>query len=106
MDCRTILATKYKTGDIVFPSAIGRMLGISVAEAYHVLEGCKNDALVKVLYMMRCPLCGTIFGHRLYSLNEVTEYIENCYGEIACEHCDQYFVPKIDDDIVVYYEKM
>ena len=106
MNCRMILETKYKAGDIVFPSAIGRMLGISVGDAYRVLESCKNDGLVRVLYMMRCPICGTIFGRRFYSLNEVTEYVDDCYGEVACEHCDQYFVPKIDDNIVVYYEKI
>lgn len=74
---------------------------------------CVSTGIVRELYMFRCPLCGNITGHRFYSMNEVKKYLDDNYGEVSCQHCDQYFVPRIDNstvsgitDVVLYYEKL
>lgn len=74
---------------------------------------CVNTGIVRELYMFRCPLCGNITGHRFYSMNEVKKYLDGNYGEVSCQYCDQYFVPRIDNstvsgitDVVRYYEKL
>ena len=45
-------------------------------------------------------------------MNEVKKYLDGNYGEVSCQYCDQYFVPRIDSsvsgitDVVRYYEKL
>ena len=74
---------------------------------------CVRTGIVRELYMFRCPLCGNITGYRFYSMNEVKKYFDGNYGEVSCQYCDQYFVPRIDNntgsgitDVVRYYEKL
>lgn len=103
---------KYRTGDIVFPSVILRNCIVERSVEQDMCE-CGVEGLVRELYMFRCPLCGNITGHRFYSMNEVKKYLDDNYGEVSCQHCDQYFVPRIDNgitnssaDLVLYYEKL
>lgn len=102
---------KYRTGDIIFPSVILRNCIVEQSVEQDMCE-CVSAGIVRELYVFMCPLCGNITGHRFYSMNEVKKYLDDSYGEVSCQYCDQYFVPRIDNgtdntaDVVLYYEKL
>lgn len=79
---------KYRKGDIVYPSAVARYLGIAVEKAYKLLEG-RSDV---------CPFCSHLVK-RWYSISDLPDD-----EEIGCEHCDTVFT-LTKYDIVVLYEK-
>lgn len=92
----------YKQKNIIYPRAIARHFGISLNEAYKKLEDykAKNQDIVN-LYMIKCPVCNRIaYNERFYSINAIdTDY------EIGCNHCDCEFIPNIENDVMVLYEK-
>ena len=86
---------KYRKGDIVYPSAVARYLGIAVEKAYKLLEG-RND--VCPIFVVRCPFCSHLVK-RWYSISDLPDD-----EEIGCEQCDTVFT-LTKYDIVVLYEK-
>lgn len=86
---------KYRKGNIVYPSAVARYLGIAVEKAYKLLEG-RND--VCPIFVIRCPCCSHI-AKRWYSISDLPGD-----EEIGCKHCDTVFTPT-KYDIIVLYEK-
>ena len=86
---------KYRKGDIVYPSAVARYLGIAVEKAYKLLEG-RSD--VCPIFVVRCPFCSHLVK-RWYSISDLPDD-----EEIGCEHCDTVFTPT-KYDIIVLYEK-
>lgn len=73
---------KYRKGDIVYPSAVARYLGIAVEKAYKLLER-RND--VCPIFVVQCPFCSHLVK-RWYSIRDLPDD-----EEIGCEHCDTVF---------------
>jgi len=90
----------YKPGNIIYPAAIARHLGISVADTYSKLddyEKMHND----IQKMLRCPKCGQFLAGRYQAI--VDMYSKS---EVVCDHCDSMFVPNPETDGYVVYLKM
>lgn len=90
--------SKYKSKDIIYPNAVAIYLDIPLKEAYEI---CKNRQDLKPLYMILCPACNHILPIRYYSIADVDTDMET-----ECNHCGYEFLPDIDKDIYVYYEKI
>lgn len=92
----------YKPGNIIYPAAIARHLGISVADTYSKLddyEKMHND--IQKIYLLRCPKCGQFLAGRYQAI--VDMYSKS---EVVCDHCDSMFVPNQETDGYVVYLKM
>ena len=89
---------KYKSKDIIYPNAVAIYLDIPLKEAYEI---CKNRQDLKPLYMILCPACNHILPIRYYSIVGVDTDMET-----ECNHCGYEFLPDIDRDVYVYYEKI
>lgn len=91
----------YKSGNIIYPAAVARHLGISVADTYSILddyEKMHND--IQKIYLLRCPKCGMFLAGRYKAI--VDMYSES---EVGCDHCDATFVPNPEKDGYVVYLK-
>lgn len=89
----------YKTKDIVYPGAVARHFGVSLQDAYNICQNRVGKDL-KVLYMVKCPVCGHTLPIRYYSIVSIdTEY------EYGCINCDTEFIVNREKDVVVYFEK-
>ncbi len=92
----------YKPGNIIYPAAVSRHLGISVADTYSKLddyENTHND--IQKIYLLRCPRCGMFLAGRYKAI--VDMYAKS---EVVCDHCDSMFVPNPETDGCVVYLKM
>lgn len=92
----------YKPGNIIYPAAVARHLGISVAATYSKLddyEKMHND--IQKIYLLRCPKCGQFLAGRYPAI--VDMYSKS---EVVCDHCDSMFVPNPETDGYVVYLKM
>lgn len=91
----------YKPGNIIYPAAVARHLGISVADTYSKLddyENTHND--IQKICLLRCPRCGMFLAGRYKAI--VDMYAKS---EVVCDHCDSMFVPKPETDGCVVYLK-
>lgn len=88
---------KYKSGDIIYPSAVARNCGITMKEAYQELENLV-DKIISRVYQIRCPKCNHYMGMRYYSLSDIPE-------DYCCSNCDIEFDIDQGRDVIVLYEK-
>lgn len=89
----------YKTGDIVYPSVVARFYKEPICKAYDKCNARVNKDL-KRMYMVRCPHCNYIADYkRYYTVVDIPK------EEIGCLHCDTLFIPSIENDMFVLYEK-
>ena len=101
----------YKSKNIVYPQAVARHFGVSINKAYQMCDertnnkfnSCLTDVCdLKRLYMIRCPKCGNIaLSERYYSIVDIPKE-----EEVGCISCDFEFIPDIDSDVQVFYEKI
>lgn len=92
----------YKPGNIIYPVAVARHLGISVADTYSKLNDYENTHNnIQKIYLLRCPRCGQFLAGRYKAI--VDMYSES---EVGCDHCDATFVPNPETDGYVVYLKM
>lgn len=90
----------YKTGNIVYPNAVARHFGISTNDAYRICEDMREKGIIKTMYMVSCPVCNHTLSTRYYAISS----IDNT-NEVGCCNCDTEFIPNIENDVMVYYEK-
>ena len=91
----------YKPGNIIYPAAVARHLGISVADTYSKLDDYeKTHTDIQKIYLLRCPRCGMFLAGRYKAI--VDMYSES---EVGCDHCDATFVPNPEKDGYVVYLK-
>ena len=83
---------KYKTGHIIFPSALQRNLKLSEERARKILERCESFGICNRKYVARCPNCLQL-DSRFYSQMPNSPYYINCV------HCDERTVASFE---VVY----
>lgn len=90
----------YHKRDIVYPNAVARHFSISIKEAYEKCEEIKHKGIIKNLYMVRCPICNHSLPQRYYSIMRIDDTLEQ-----GCTNCGNEFLPNLETDIFVYYEK-
>ena len=83
---------KYKTGHIIFPSALQRNLKLSEERARKILERCESFGICNRKYVASCPNCRQL-DSRFYSQMPNSPYYINCV------HCDERTVASFE---VVY----
>ena len=89
---------RYKPRDIVYPNAIARHFGITLKEAYNLCQ-TRVDKDLKLLYMIKCPVCSQILHDRYYSIPSID-------SEYDCTNCDTEFNVNYEDNIMTYFEKL
>ena len=87
----------YKHNDIVYPNAVARHFSISKKEA-NELCAARDDLFI--LYMIKCPVCNRTLPTRYYSLVSIDTDVE-----LGCDNCCTEFLPNIEEDVMVYFEK-
>lgn len=92
--------SKYKSKDIVYPNAVARHFGITLKEAYNLCQSKIGNDL-KLLYIIKCPVCSHTLSGRYYSVSSIDNECE--YG---CTNCDTEFTVNFDEDVIVYFEKI
>lgn len=91
----------YKSKNIVYPAAVARHFGLNVKQSYMVCEDMKTKGIIKSMYMIKCPVCGSQLPTRYYSVMHIDDT-----NEIGCCNCDTEFIPNIEHDVFVLYEKI
>lgn len=82
----------YKPGNIIYPAAIARHLGISVADTYSKLddyEKMHND--IQKIYLLRCPKCGQFLAGR-YNNKRKHGYFRVAYTCIQRDRQKRYVI--------------
>ena len=85
----------YKSGEIVYPSAVMRYFHISQTKAREMCGEMVKMGMFKDLYLIKCPCCGMDIQKRYYSPDDVPE-------DMYCKHCDTEFSGAIKDNNHVY----
>lgn len=85
----------YHTGNIIYPGAMHRELGLHIKEVYQILEACVVAGACKQILEIYCPKCQRFSGLRYDTLFDIPD-------EVSCIHCDEEIAKATDHAIVVY----
>lgn len=85
----------YKTGRIIYPSAMHRELRLHIREVYQILESAVAVGVCKQILEIYCPRCQRFTGLKYESLFDIPD-------EVNCIHCDETIVKTAEHAIVVY----
>lgn len=91
----------YKTGNIVYASAVARHFSELRRDAYLRCDKRVGKDLKK-LYLVVCPYCHCLADNKRHEAIVDIQADE----EINCCHCDSEFVLNAEEDVLVAYEKL
>lgn len=86
---------RYHTGEWIYPSAMRRVLNLSIQQIYEVLEEGVTCGVFEQNLEIYCPNC-----HRFAGIQYKTVY--NIPGEVNCIHCDFEIEHPLKHAIVIY----
>lgn len=81
----TLLCSKfenYKPGRLVFPNMVKRHLGVSLKEAYNILNELVDAKILKLCFQLQCKNegCSEVYRYVFEEINEIPK-------SLTCEHC-------------------
>lgn len=83
-------------GKILYPGVIIRHTGLSMRDAYSLLDDIENMHIIEKAYEVYCPICTKYTGEIYHSLSEVPD-------EFFCESCETDFTFKFPEGLIVVY---
>lgn len=85
----------YRTGQIIYPSAMQRALHIQIRDVYRILELAVQAGACSQLLEVYCPKCQRFSGLKYDSVFDIPD-------EVYCIHCDDEIAKAVEHAIVVY----
>ena len=85
----------YQSGKFIYPDAMQSQLGISIIDAYKILELCVEAGALEQVLNVYCSRCQRFSGSKYSSLFEIPD-------EVFCIHCDEIVEKPIQHAIVIY----
>jgi hypothetical protein len=96
LDKFVTLLSKFHKGNLIYPGVLIRALGITMKEAYKLLNFISDLNIIKINFEVYCYRCSKYTGDIYSSIKEIP-------SEIYCEECeDESKLDPIENTIVVY----
>ncbi len=86
---------KYKTKELLYPSALHRKLKIDIRVIYEVLEACVQIGIVEQYLEIYCPVCCRFTGQRFKHIEDIPE-------EVSCLNCGEEVMHPLKHAVVIY----
>jgi hypothetical protein len=85
----------YHSGNIIYPGAMHRELGLHIKEVYQILEAGVVAGALEPILEIYCPKCQRFSGLRYERVFDIPD-------EVNCIHCDEKIERASEHAIVVY----
>ena len=94
-DVLIFLDEHYKSGEWIYPGAIGRETNKAMKDIYEILEECLNQGIVGRYFDVYCSSCCKFTGERYSSFISIPE-------ETICPHCDNEILNCYKKALIIY----
>lgn len=94
MEKFSLFLKNFNVGDILFPSTLKSILRLELVTTYRLLEDCKKQGMLSIVYNVHCHKCGQ-------STNIMLETLTNMDKTEQCINCKS-TLNAIDDTVVLF----